>query len=186
MNIDKNAVLLIIDMQEGINDSRFGQRNNCDAERKIHQLLTAWRATLRPIVHVRHLSRSPESVFWPGQPGAEFQVKFVPLAQEHIVEKNVPDAFASSGLERWLRVRAINQVIVTGVITNNSVESTARSSGNLGFDTIVVSDATYTFDLLDLNGRLWPAEDIHTISLTNLAADYASIVSTNGLLGQLQ
>ena len=32
--------------------------------------------------------------------------------------------------------------IVTGVLTNNSVEATVRMAGNLGFDTFLVEDAT--------------------------------------------
>ena len=31
-----------------------------------------------------------------------------PLDAEHVVEKNIPDAFAQSGLERWLRIRGID------------------------------------------------------------------------------
>ncbi|HEY6641329.1 MAG TPA: hypothetical protein VIZ63_04275 [Povalibacter sp.] len=38
--------------------------------------------------------------------------------------------------------------------TNNAVEATARTTGNLGFKTYVVADATYTFDKRDLNGTL--------------------------------
>jgi nicotinamidase-related amidase len=173
-----NAALVLIDMQNGINRPALGRRNNLDAERNIETLLSAWRATRRPIVHVRHISRSPDSIFWPGQSGAEFQPRFAPLAHEHVVEKNVPDAFAATGLERWLRVRDIEQLVIAGVITNNSVEATARSAGNLGFSAIVASDGAYTFDQRDLTGRLWPAEDVHALSLANLAMDYAAVRST--------
>jgi nicotinamidase-related amidase len=172
-----NAALILIDMQNGINRPTLGRRNNPDAERNIETLLSAWREAHRPIVHVRHISRSPDSIFWPGQSGAEFQPRFAPLAHEHVVEKNVPDAFAATGLERWLRVRDIGQLVIVGGITNNSVEATARSAGNLGFQTIVVSDAAFTFDLFDMAGRLWPAEDVHALSLANIAMDYA-VVST--------
>lgn len=176
--IDCHAALLIIDLQKGMRFPEAGRRNNPDAERQAETLLALWRATSRPIVHVRHISRSETSVFRPGQPGAEFQDALMPLAHEHVVEKNVPDAFAASGLERWLRVRDIRQLIIVGVSTNNSVESTARSAGNLGFDTIVVDDASFAFDLLDLSGRLWSAEDVHALSLANLAADYAEVAVT--------
>ncbi|MGG1945630.1 cysteine hydrolase family protein [Trinickia sp. NRRL B-1857] len=181
-----NAALVVIDMQNGINRPALGRRNNPAAEDNIDALLTAWRATRRPIVHVRHISRSPESIFWPGQSGAEFQPRFVPLAHEHVVEKNVPDAFAATGLERWLRVRDIAQLVIAGVITNNSVEATARSAGNLGFETMVASDAAFTFDLHDLNGRLWPAEDVHALSLANLAMDYAVVLTTEAIVGGMQ
>lgn len=181
-----NAALVVIDMQNGIDRPTLGRRNNPDAENNIERLLDAWRSTRRPIVHVRHISRSPESIFWPGQSGAQFQPRFAPLAQEHVVEKNVPDAFAATGLERWLRVRDIGQLVIAGVITNNSVEATARSAGCLGFEAIVASDAAFTFDLRDLNGRLWPAEDVHALSLANIAMDYAAVRSTAEIVAAMQ
>lgn len=174
--------LIIIDMQRGIADPALGRRNNPDAEDNVARLLFAWRDARRPIVHVRHISRSPRSVFWPGQEGAEFQDRFQPRAEEHVVEKNVPDAFINTGLERWLRVRDIRKVAIVGVITNNSIEATARTSGNLGFDTVVVSDATYTFDKADFAGTLRTAEDVHAMSLANLQGEYASIATTLELL----
>ena len=180
-----NAALLIIDMQQGMNQPKLGRRNNPDAEVQIQRLLTAWRQSDRPVVHIRHMSRSPDSVFWPGQPGCEFQPALQPLAHEHVVEKNVPDAFVASGLERWLHARGIRQLVIVGVITNNSVEATARSGGNLGFAVTVVSDACYTFDQTDLSGRLWPAEDVHALSLSNLAMDYARVVETDEILAHL-
>ena len=181
-----NASLVVIDMQDGINRPTLGRRNNPDAEDNIERLLQAWRSMRHPIVHVRHISRFPESIFWPGQSGAQFQSRFAPLTHEHIVEKNVPDAFAATGLERWLRVRDIGQLVIAGVITNNSIEATARSAGNLGFEAIVASDAAFTFDLRDLNGRLWPAEDVHALSLANIAMDYAAVSSTEEIVTALR
>ena len=91
-------------------------------------------------------------MFAPGQAGAQFQDALAPLAGEHIVEKNVPDGFVNSGLERWLRVRGITRLLIAGVSTNNSVESSARSAGNLGFDTEVLCDATFAFARTDYAG----------------------------------
>ncbi|HKE96564.1 MAG TPA: cysteine hydrolase family protein [Povalibacter sp.] len=174
--------LIIIDMQRGINDPALGRRNNPDAEDNIAALLNYWREAGNPVVHVRHVSRSPRSVFWPGQPGAEFQDRFQPRSEEHVVEKNVPDAFINTALERWLHVRAIDEVVIVGVITNNSVEATGRTAGNLGFQASVVSDACYTFDKADYSGRLRTAEEVHAMSLANLQGEYATIVTTQELL----
>jgi nicotinamidase-related amidase len=184
--IASNAALLIIDMQQGINHPRLGRRNNPQAESNIGLLLQAWRASGRPLVHVRHVSRSSDSVFWPGGDGVAFQEAFMPLAHEHVLEKNVPDAFIGTGLERWLHVRGIAQIVLTGVVTNNSVEGTARSGGNLGFDVVVVADAAFTLDQRDINGRLWPAEDVHALSLSTIAADYAAVRNSAEVLLGLQ
>jgi nicotinamidase-related amidase len=177
--------LIIIDMQKSMADPRAGRRNNPQAEDNIAKLLAAWRAADSTIVHVRHMSRSPASPFWPGQTGAEFQQRFAPLDGEHVMEKNVPDAFCNSGLERWLHVRGLLQVVIVGVSTNNSVEATARSAGNLGFTTHVVSDACFAFDMKDLNGTLRTAQDVHLMSLSNLQGEYATVVHTADLLAQV-
>jgi nicotinamidase-related amidase len=174
--------LIIIDMQKGMATAAAGQRNNPDAEQNIASLLDAWRTAGGNVVFVRHISRTPGSLFWPGQSGVEFQERFTPLSTEFVVEKNVPDCFIHSGLERWLRVRGISNLVLVGVSTNNSVEASARTAGNLGFIVQVVSDATFTFAKLDYAGQPRSAEDVHAMALSNLNGEYAAIVDTATLL----
>jgi len=182
----QQTALLIIDMQIGMQSAALPSRNNPGAEEQIAQLLRAWRERGGPIVHVRHMARSRASVFFPGQPGADFQPAFAPLPTEHIVEKNVPDAFIQSGLERWLHVRGLRDLVIAGVSTNHSVESTARTAGNLGFATTVVADATFAFAQADFAGTPRSADDVHAMSLANLQREYASIHTTATLLSALQ
>jgi nicotinamidase-related amidase len=174
--------LIIIDMQKGMASPAAGPRNNLDAERNIAALLKAWRTAGATVVHVRHISRNPGSPFWPGQPGVEFQDQLAPLPNEHVVEKNVPDALVNTGLEKWLRVRGISKLVIAGVSTNNSVEATARTAGNLGFETQVVADATFAFDKTDYHGTHRTAEEVHAMALANLDGEYASITTTERLL----
>lgn len=174
--------LVIIDMQKGMAMPAAGDRNNPGAERNIGLLLQAWRAAAAPVVHVRHISRTPGSLFWPGQVGVEFQEALAPLPTEHVVEKNVPDAFIQSGLERWLRVRAISSLVIVGVSTNNSVEASARSAGNLGFDTSVVADGCFAYAMRDYAGTPRSADEVHAMALANLNGEYARIVHTQDLL----
>lgn len=176
------TALLIIDMQRCMASPAAGRRNNPDAEANIGRLLATWRTAALPVVHIRHLSRSPTSAFWPGQDGAAFQAAFLPAAGEHVADKNVPDAFANSGLEHWLHVRGIRKLVIVGVSTNHSVESTARSAGNLGFETVVVADACFAFDMTDYTGVHRVASEIHAMSLANLAGEYARIASSDEVL----
>lgn len=176
--------LLIIDQQKAMRESPE-PRNNPQAEQRIGDLLAAWRREGWPLVHIRHISRTLGSPFWPGQPGAEFQDALTPLEHEHVVEKNVPDAFINSGLERWLRVRGIESVVICGVSTNNSVEASARTAGNLGFATRVVADACFAFDKRDFNGLQRSAEEVHAMSLANLQGEYAQVLDANSLLRTL-
>lgn len=177
MELQTNAALIIIDQQKGILEPRLGRRNNLQAEQRMMELLSLWRRTGRPVVHVQHLSRSPDSVFWPEQSGVEFQQRFMPLIGEQRIQKQVPDAFCATGLEASLRQAGIEQLIIVGVATHNSVESTARTAGNLGFATWVVEDACFTFDKVDYFGNAHSAEEVHAMSLGNLHEEYATVVS---------
>jgi len=143
-------VLLIIDMQVGMTWPPAEVRNNLQAEANIARLLDAWRRVGGAVVHVRHLSRTPGSPFWPGQPGVEFQPELAPRDDEHVVDKHVPDAFTN----------------------------TALSAGNLGLRTHVVSDACFTFDKADLRGVVHAAEEVHQMSLANLHGEYATVIDT--------
>jgi nicotinamidase-related amidase len=163
-------------MQVGMTWPEPALRNNHHAEAVIAGLLKAWRLRCAPVVHVRHMSRTPGSPFWPGQSGVEFQPELEPLPHEHVVEKNVPDAFIHTGLERWLHARGESSLVIVGVSTNNSVESTARTAGNLGFKTHVVSDGTFAFDKTDFNGVKRSAQEVHAMALGNLHGEYATVI----------
>ncbi len=182
MNQTNNDALILIDLQKTMADPARAPRNNPQAEANTARLLSAWRVHGRPVIHVRHLSLEPESGFYAGRPGAEFQNAFIPGAHEHVVDKHVTDAFANSGLEKYLRLRSIDTLVLTGVATNYSVEATARSAACLGFRVSVVSDACFTFARADLNGVLRSADEIHLASLSNLDGEYAAICTADQIL----
>lgn len=178
-----SSALLIIDVQHAIDDPSWGQqRNNPNAETCMRTLLEHWRRQEWPIVHVRHESRDPNSTYRPGQRGCEFKAEVQPLAHETVLTKHKNSAFIDTGLDAWLKARSIGSLVICGVITNNSVEATARMAGNLGYLTYVVSDATATFDRVDWGGTHHCAEVLHAISLANLANEYATVVTTDEAL----
>ncbi|MDB4837901.1 isochorismatase family protein [Marinomonas sp.] len=179
----KNPILMIIDMQQGMSWSQAGVRNNPDAEKNIGILLTHWRANHGKVVHVHHHSTEPDSLFWPEQEGVLVQPDFLPLDSEHCVKKSVPDAFTYSDLADWLTSKHADALVIVGVSTNNSVESTVRSAGNLGFNTYVVESACFAFEKNDFDGRARSAEEVHAMSLANLDGEYASVITkTDALL----
>jgi len=183
--VSQNATppaLIVIDMQQGMREPKLGPRNHPEAETHITALLAHWRAAGWPVVHVRHISREPGSVFAPGQSGVLFQPAFEPLPGEQVFEKNVPDTFTHSGLERWLRVRGIQRLALVGVSSENSVEASARSAGNLGFATWVVYDACFTFAKADFAGRPRSAEEVHDMAMANLHGEYATVLTSDEVL----
>ena len=179
---NNNTLLLLIDLQNAIDHPSWGKRNNPQAEENIRQLLTHWRAQKMPIIHIKHMSTEPDSHYRPNQRGNDFKNCAIQLADEEVIEKNTNSAFIGTNLEENLRSRNIRQLVIVGVITNNSVEASARMAGNLGFDTTVVADATYTFDKIDYSGNNHSAQVIHDIALANLDGEYAQIMNTDEIL----
>ena len=50
-------------------------------------------------------------------------------------------------------------------------------AGNLGFDTRLVRDATWTFERVGPDGDAHSADDIHAMTLANLNGEFARIVT---------
>ena len=183
--LPSNAALVIIDLQKAFDDPRYGQRNNPEAEANTGRLLAGWRRTGRPVIHVQHLSREPDSPYRPGQPGCDFKDEARPQAGELVVQKSTNSAFVDTGLGPYLEDQGIHTLVMTGVATNNCVEASVRMAGNLGYETYVVADATATADRTDLAGRVWRAEEIQALTLANLQGEYATVSSTEEILARL-
>jgi nicotinamidase-related amidase len=176
--IDQAAALIVIDVQKGFDQGGFGQRNNPQAEKNIGKLLDHWRKTNSPVFHVQHLSTEPNSPLRPELPGAAIKEFALPEAGEPLFTKNVNSAFIGTALESELRKRGINQLVLCGLTTDHCVSTTARMGGNLGFDVIVVSDATATYERTGPDGRHWTADDMHSAQLASLHGEFARVVDT--------
>ncbi len=174
--------MLLVDIQEGIDDPKHGQRNNPRAEDEAARLLAAWRESGRPVVHIRHMSTEPDSPLRPGLPGNEIKAVVRPAPGESVVEKSVNSAFIGTDLERRLRAAGIRTLVIAGLTTEHCVSSTARMAGDLGFDTYVVSDATATFGRTGADGERFTAEQVHGVSLASLRGEFATIADADEIL----
>ena len=180
------TALVLIDLQNAIDDPGWGERNNPHAEANVSRLLAVWRARRLPVYHVRHDSTEAKSTYRPGQPGNQFKAEAVPLAGETVIVKRTNSAFIGTDLELQLRAAGHTRLVVTGVITNNSVEATVRMAGNLGFDVLLVEDAVFTFGKRDWHGRWRTADEVHAMSLANLHGEYCTVTSTNDILREVR
>jgi len=186
--LPKETALLIVDVQNAIDNSqwaRYGKRNNLNAENNMALILNKWRQAGRKVIHIKHESKEIDSTYRPGFVGCEFKECVAPVSGEDIIIKHVNSAFIGTNLESMLSEENISNLVVFGVITNNSVESTVRMAGNLGFNTYLVEDATFTFAKPDYRGHIYSADEIHAISLGNMNDEYCTIVSTSELINMI-
>lgn len=176
------SALLVVGAQNGWDDPSWGGRNNPHAERHIADLLAAWRAQKRPVYHVQHQSRSPVSPLRPGTVGAEFKPCGRPAPGEDVIKKSANGAFAGTELEKLLRERGHDTLVVAGFTTNHCVDATVRAAGDFGFTTFVVSDACVAFDRAAPDGAVVKAEDTHRAVMANLNQEFATVVDAATLM----
>lgn len=183
----EGTALIVIDVQKGFDEKSWGERNNPDAEQNIARLIDAWRQHGSPIYFIQHQSKNPNSPLRPNYVGSEIKDIVRPQPGEPILQKSENSAFIGTDLEERLRAGNQDTVVVTGLITDHCVSTTARMAANLGFKTIVVSDATATFDRYSpLTSRHFTADEIHEAELTSLNGEFARIADTGTLIRALE
>jgi nicotinamidase-related amidase len=185
MTLPANAALLVIDVQQGLDDPRCGERNNPGLERNLAALLAAWRRTGRPVIHVQHMSANSDSPLRPDRPGNAFKPEAVPEAGEPVFRKTVNSAFIGTALEDHLRLQGIDTLVLAGMTTDQCVSSTTRMAANLGFTAIVVSDGTATFERTGPDGEHYTAEEMHRHELASLHQEFATIRRTGEVLEEI-
>jgi nicotinamidase-related amidase len=186
MRLPASTVLLLIDWQVAVDDPNSGSRNNPRAEEAVARLLAAWREAGMAIVHVRRDSMEPQSPYRPGTPGNTFKPALAPIAGETVIARETSSAFVGTTLEGVLDNLGATDLVACGVPTGNALEATVRHAGNLGYRVFVAADACWAVDKRDLTGRLWPAEDVHQLSLANMHGEYAEVTDADAVLAALQ
>lgn len=176
--------LVVVDVQRGFDDPRWGPGDNPECEDNIGRLVDHWRRTGQPIVFVRHDSAEPGSPLAPGTPGNDFK-DVVAGEPDLLVTKSVNSCFyGAPDLHAWLRDSGIDAVAICGITTNHCCDTTARMAGNLGYDVAFVLDATRAFDLTAPDGTVVPAAALRQATAANLHGEFATVVSTDDLIGR--
>jgi nicotinamidase-related amidase len=141
-----------------------------------------------PIVQVLH-RELPDA---PGNPfaassghvctmsGITLQPSVVAMKQVHSALYGItPDGVT---LERWLGRRAIEELLITGIRTEQCCETTARHACDAGFAVRYVSDATLTFPMRTRAGRVVAARELREHTELVLEGRFARIVASAGAL----
>jgi ureidoacrylate peracid hydrolase len=109
-----------------------------------------------------------------GSWGAEVIDQLRPLAQDIIIYNYSSSAFAYTELDLILRNKGITDLVLTGLVTNWIVESTARDAVNRGYNIYILSDCCQGV-----------TEEMHKWSLSNILSVIGSVIDSNSYIASL-
>lgn len=181
------SALLVIDMQNFFLDlsSPTYTEGGTAVMPNIRRLIAAFRKAGKPVIFTRHVhDRSLNDAgimgwWWQGMcidgtPDSEVHPDIAPLPGEKVVSKHRYSAFYNTDLETVLRVLKVEDLVITGIMTNMCCESTARDAYYRDYRVHFVADATGSV-----------TEDMHLASLLNLAFGFARVTTTDKVLSEI-
>lgn len=146
------------------------------------KLISKFRDTNRPIIHLQHIALDPDATFFkPDTKGAEIHESVTPLASEIVVQKNYPNGFRETDLLQHLRDLNVESLVIVGMMTQLCVDTTTRAAADLGFDCTLAHDACATLDL-EFGGNKVSAADVQTAYLAGINGAFAKVVATSEVM----
>jgi hypothetical protein len=73
-------------------------------------------------------------------------------------------------------------IIIVGMTTNHCISTTARMSGNLGYDTYLISDSTACYNTKTINGDIIDCEVVYETSLASINEEFATVINSEELI----
>jgi nicotinamidase-related amidase len=178
-----DSVLLMIDGQREYTTGRLPLTGIGAAVEEGARLLAFARAHRLPVFHAIHHGRPGAPLFDPLGDGAGFITELAPQADETVLVKSLPNAFAGTELAQRIRATGRCEIIIAGFATHMCVSASARSALDHGFRTTVVAGATATRDLPDPSGEgVTTAEVIQRGTLAALSDRFSVVVQDTAVL----
>ncbi len=180
------TALLLVDIQNDyFPNGRMPLDRSIDASLKAQEILQAFRAKQKQIVHVQHISTRPDATYFlPCTKGIDFHPNVQPVKQETIIKKHYPNSFKDTALLNHLTKNQIDHLIICGMMTHLCVDATVRAAYDLGFSCTVLHDACATKNL-EFNNMPIPAQSVHHAFLAALQPTYANVLSVKEYLQTL-
>lgn len=183
----EKAALLVVDMQKFFLDpaSPSFTCGGLAILPNLRSLIHVFRQAGRPVIFTRHVHNPDRSdagimAWWwkgmclEGSPESEIHPELAPLNSEKVIFKHRYSAFYNTDLETVLRVLKIEDIVISGIMTNMCCESTARDAYYRDYRVFFLSDGTGSV-----------TEEMHLASLVNLAFGFAWVTNVDTIITQM-
>ncbi|MDI6808087.1 MAG: isochorismatase family cysteine hydrolase [Candidatus Eisenbacteria bacterium] len=182
------AALMVIDMQKYFLDPSSPSFicGGLAILPNVKRLIRAFRRAKRPVIYTRHVHH-PDRIdagimewWWEGMcvegtPESEVHEDIFPRRNEKVVLKHRYSAFYNTDLETILRCLKIEDLVISGIMTNMCCESTARDAYYRDLRVFFLADGTGTIN-----------EEMHLASLLNLSLGFAYVTTVSDIVRQAQ
>jgi nicotinamidase-related amidase len=152
----------------------------------VRRLLNSFRRANRPVIFTQHVHH-PDGIdtgimgwWWEGKciegsPESEIHPDLAPIPGEKVVSKHRYSAFYNTDLETVLRCLEVEDLVVSGIMTNMCCESTVRDAYYRDYRVFLPADGTGSIN-----------EEMHLASLLNLAFGFAYVTTCDTITTQLE
>ncbi|KYQ93849.1 isochorismatase hydrolase [Tieghemostelium lacteum] len=183
---NKDTALIIIDVQMDYFPGGKWQLKDTDkALANVKKVLQKFRDASIPVIHIQHLAPESFPFFNRGTKGADIHPEVKPLATEPVIEKEHANSFKDTTLLETLKAKGIKNLVITGMMTHNCVDSTTRAAVDLGYQCTLLGDATSSRDLQLQDGTVVPADQVKSSFLAALGWAFAKLVNTDDYLASI-
>ncbi len=200
----KNSALLVVDMQyldahkdygiflnarkKGVREAMNYYRDRLELivpniarlqkafRRKRMEVIQTKIASLTLDGRERSKGHRDKGIFAPkGSKDAEILKELRPMENEIVLPKTASGVFNSTAIDQILRNLGIENLVVTGVVTNNCVENAVRDACDRGYAVILVED-----------GCAAVTEELHWAAIRAMRDHFAKIKTTAEVIKMLQ
>lgn len=189
MELTRNkSALLVIDMQQFFlnPESPTFTCGGIAIIPTLMRIISAFRKADRPVIYTRHVHHPNrldagimewwwEGMCLEGSPESEIHSQVAPLPGDKVILKHRYSAFYNTDLETILRCLKIEDLVVSGIMTNMCCESTARDAYYRDYRVFFPADGTGSIN-----------EEMHLSSLLNLAFGFAFVTTADSIIQQLK
>jgi len=176
------TALLVIDLQHDFIEGKLEVKGIKEKLDKLRNFIWKCRKKGVKVIYTKHLfdpidnpieaEKFPgKSYLQEGTQGSEVHNIIIPEKEDIIIKKRRYDAFFGTNLEKVLRSKGIERVIIIGTMTNVCCDSTARSAMYRDFNVLFSSDLTFTSNL-----------EVHENTLKTIQSHFGKVMTSKEIL----